>query len=467
MTTRCCRAFALSALLLGLCGVPARAADRGAPPRLPIETKWSVELTTAVVTAPVADEDRIVLALRSAHVVARHAADGRELWRVERNVTLPLAAAGGLVFLSAGDAVEALRGSDGATAWLLPRVTPAAPLVAAGEHLFVVTGEEILAIRAADGAIAWRQPAGGVSLAPAVDGDRLYLGAKDGRIVAMDAADGKLRWEKYLSGGVTAIAAHGGRVYAGAGDKHLYCLDARNGATKWPFRVGALVEGRIAVDDQRVYFAAVDNVVRALDRSTGNQRWKRPLNRRPIAGVRVVGHVVFVPISGAELIMLYDRDGERSGIIALPGETSRDTPPDVRERDAGLDVFVVTGGLSNKWNLTYVGPAGEAALVPLGSFLLPGAMFLTDPVLAPLIDVLPMVFGDPVLRPLEDLAWPLRLDDPPLVPLTALPGLQLRPLSPVLPPRGGGSRRGARLPRRSVPASAPRTTAAACSARRH
>jgi hypothetical protein len=201
--------------------------------------------------------------------------------------------------------------------------------------------------------------------------------------------------------------------------------------------VGALINGRIGVDADRVYFAALDNVVRALDRGSGNQRWKTPLDRRPIDGVRVLGHVVFVPIAGAELVMLYAGGGERSGMIALPGETSRDTPPDMRETEAGLDAFVVTGGLSNRWNLTYIGPAGEVPMVPFASLALPGAVFLTDPVLAPFAQVLPAVFGDPVLQPLDTMAWPLRLDDPPLVPLTTLPGLQLRPLSPVLPPRRG------------------------------
>ena len=394
-------------------------------------------LSTAVATNPVTDGGRIFLALRSAHFVARHASDGRELWRVERNVSDPFAAAEGLVFISAGDAIEALRGADGARAWLVPRVKTAAPLVVAGNLLFAVTSEEILAIRVADGAIAWRKPAGGVREAPTVDADRVYLGANDGRIVAMDVADGTERGEMYVPLGVTAIEAKGGRVYAGAGDKLLYCLDVRRRTVSWKRRIGALVSGRIAVDADRVYFAALDNVVYSLDRGSGNQRWKQSLNRRPIAGVRVLGHVVFVPVSGAELFMLYDRNGDRSGIIPLPGETSREVAPDIRETEAGLELFVVTGSLADQWNLTYVGPVFEDPLVPFASLDLPGAMFLTDPLLAPLARVLPMVFGDPVLAPVSDLGWPIRMEDPPLVPLTVLPGLQLRPLSPVLPPRRG------------------------------
>jgi outer membrane protein assembly factor BamB len=437
VTTICCRAFALSALLLAFCAAAARADDRRAPPRLPIATKWSVELTTAVVTGPVADGDRIFLALGSAHFVARHAADGRELWRIEKNVPTAFTAADGLVFISAGDAIEALRGADGASAWLVPRVKPVAPLVVAGGMLFAVTSEEILAISTKDGAIAWRKPAGGVREPPAIDGDRLYLGADDGRLVAMDVADGTPRWENYVQNGVTAIHAGGGRVYAGAGDKHLYCLDGRSGATKWSFPVGAIVTGRMAVDDDHVYFAARDNVVRALDRGNGNQRWKRALRRRSIAGVQVLGDVVFVQTAaGTELTLLYAPDGTPSGAIVLPGETPpRDMPPYARETAAGLDLFVVTGGLSNKWQLTYIGPAGEAALVAFASLELPGVPFLTDPALVPLGRVLPFVFDDPLLTPLSEIGWPIRMDDPPLVPFTTPPGLQLRPLSPVLPPR--------------------------------
>jgi outer membrane protein assembly factor BamB len=439
-TTISCRAFALSAVLLAVLSAPARGADRPAPPRLPIATKWSVELTTAVVSGPVSDGDRIFLALRSAHFVARHVADGRELWRIQKDVSTPFAAAGGLVFISAGDAIEALRASDGASAWLVPRVKAVTPLVVAADLLFAVTEKEILAIRAADGSIVWRHEAGGVRQAPAVDGDRLYLGADDGRILAIEVATGAVRWEKYVPGGVTAIGAEAGRVYAGAGDKHLHCLDARTGAPRWAFRVGSLINGRIAVDGERVYFAALDNVIRAVDRANGNQRWKAELSRRPIGGVLALGHVVFVPLTGTELLMLFDHDGARSGVIPLPGETWRETPPNMRETDAGLELFVVTGGLSNQWQLTYVGPAGEAAVVPFSSLTeLPGVLFLTDPILAPLAQVLPDVFGDPLLQPLSAVAWPIRLDDPPLVPLTTLPGLQLRPLSPVLPPRRGAS----------------------------
>jgi len=438
-TTISCRATALAAAFVLALTPASRAADKPLPPRLPLTIQWSVELTTGVTTAPVSDGDRVFLALSSAHLTARDARDGRELWRIAKNVAGPFAADAGLVFVSSGDAIEALHAADGTSAWTVPRLKAVAPLLAAAGFVFVVTDAEIVAVHARDGGVAWRHAAGGVRQAPAFDGDRLYLGANDGRIAAMELATGAVRWEEYVPGGVTALSAHRGRVYAGAGDKHLYCLDARDGSIKWPFRVGAIVLGGIAVDDDRVYFAALDNVVRALDRSTGNQRWKMPLAKRPLAGVRALGHVVFVPVAGNELIMLFDADGSRSGAIALPAETPPDGAPAARETAAGLEVFLVTGGLSNRWHLTFVGPASEAALVPFSAMTeLPGANLLTDPVLAPIGQGLSwLVLGDPLLRPLAAAGWPIELADPPLEPLTTLPGVQLRALSPVLPPRRG------------------------------
>jgi hypothetical protein len=53
-----------------------------------------------------------------------------------------------------------------------------------------------------------------------------------------------------------------------------------------------------------------------------------------------------------------------------------------------------------------------------------------------------LVEGDPPPVDAADMTWPLVLTDPPLEPLTVVPGLQLRRLSPVLPPRIGGSQPG-------------------------
>lgn len=416
------------------------AADKPPPPRLPLATFWSVDLTAAASTSPVSDGDRVFVALKSAHLTARAVADGHELWRIAKDVTVPMAADAGLLFVSAGEAVEALRVTDGGSAWIAPRIKTVAPLVTRAGWVIAVTDTEIIALRANDGQIVWRHPAGGVTLPPDIDGDRLYAGANDGRVLALTLASGVMAWETFLPLGVTTIAAHAGRVYAGAGDKQFYCLDGRSGKEQWDRNIGSVPEGRIAVDDKRVYFAARDNVVYALDRSNGNQRWRSSIRRRPLAGVFVFGHVVFVPAVAPQLFMVYDADGGPSGGLGLPGEIARDVTPHIRETAEGVNVFTVTGGLSNQFQLTFMAPVDESSMMPLSQWdVMPGVPFLTDPVLVPIGRALGwLILGDPMLLPVSTMGWPIILRDPPLEPLTTLPGQQLRPLSPVLPTRGGG-----------------------------
>src|SRR5207244_2150012 len=158
----------------------------------------------------------------------------------------------------------------------------------------------------------------------------------------------------------------------------------------------------------RVYFSARDNVVYALDRSNGNQRWMQPLRQRPIAGVIVRGHIVFVAVPSAELVMLYDKDGRPSGTLALPAPLLPDLPPDIRESDEGLSIVAVTGSLSNQWQLTLLATAGEPPLVPPASLSVPGVAYLTDPVLESIGKVLgPLVVGDPALLPAALMEWPI------------------------------------------------------------
>lgn len=385
-----------------------------------------------------ADAERIYLALKTAHVVAIGPSDGRELWRIAKDINGTMTAADGTLFLPLADAVEAVRGKDGASLWVAPRLKAMAPLVTNGSILLVATETEIVALKTADGQVAWRSPAGGVRQPPAVDGDRAVVGADDGRIVALSLADGTVAWEKYIEGGVTTLAAHRGLVYAGAGDKQLYCLDGRHGGMKWQYRIGSMISGRIGVDDDHVYLTALDNVVRALDRQTGNMRWHNALKHRPIGGVRVAGHIVFIQASGTEVLMLLARSGLPSGSVILPGETTRETPPDVRETTDGVHAVVVTGSLSNQWQLTLIGPASELATEPFDKFTIPGFAFLTDPQTQPVGRVVPwLILGDPALNPPSGLEWPVVLRDPPLERLTTIPGVQLRPLSPVLPVRRG------------------------------
>ena len=351
-----------------------------------------------------------------------------------------MAADGGLLFVAAGEAVEALRGDRRPERVDACRASrPSRRWSRAGGWVIAVTDAEIVAIRAKDGEVVWRHAAGGVRLPPAIDGDYLYAGADDGRVLALTLASGAVAWEQLRAGAASpTIAAHAGRVYAGAGDKQFYCLNGRSGKEEWPRSDRRQSDrpdrrGRRA----RVFRGAQQRRLRA--RSVERQ----PALDEPSStaarstGSLIAGHVVFVPAVGVAVVDVLRprRPAERRDHAAV-GDGARRSAA-VRETAAGVTVFVVTGGLANEWMLTYIAPADDTSIVPFtGLTEMPGVPFLTDPVLQPIGQVLgPLVLGDPVLWPASEMGWPLVLRDPPLEPLTTLPGLQLRPLSPVLPIR--------------------------------
>jgi outer membrane protein assembly factor BamB len=367
---------------------------------LPLAARWTVDLDGPPVARamPVVDEERIFVALRSGHIVARGLLDGVERWRRDLPTEQPIAVDEGVVFVSSRDAIHALRAADGATMWETPLAKITAPLVARAGWLIVLAEQRVLAFRSRDGRLIWQRDIGGSTEPPAIDGDRVYVSLDDGRIVAADITTGTAIWESTLDGIAGPPRAAADRVYAGASDRLFYCLKAQNGEIAWTMRIGAGIVGSAAVDAAHVYLLALDNVVRALDRSNGNQRWKQAYPRRASTGPAIGGKYVFVASSSSPEIWMWTTDGRRAGSLALPSAPA--VPPAVVERGAeSLDVVAVTGNLAGQWQLTLLASAGEPPLVP---------------------------FNEPpgvVLKP-EDRHVPA---EPPLVPLTGLPGIVLQP----------------------------------------
>jgi outer membrane protein assembly factor BamB len=346
---------------------------------LPLAPAWSVDLGGPPVAraTPVVDDERVYLALRAGHVVARSLHDGAERWRKELPTTQPLAVDAGVVFVSSRDAVHALRGADGATVWHTPVSGITAPLVARGGWLIVLAERRVLAFRSTDGARVWQRDIGASTEPPAIDGDRLYISLDDGRIVAADLETGESIWESPVGGRPGAPFASGDRVYAGAGDRQFYCLKAGTGEIEWVRRIGAAIVGSATVDVARVYFTALDNMLWALDRSNGNQRWQHAYRRRASTGPSIGGTFVFLASSSSPDIWMWTTDGKPAGSLTLPAESA--VPPAISMRGASeLDVLAVTGNLSSQWQLTRLTRAHEPPLAPLRD--VPGVVLPPEPV---------------------------------------------------------------------------------------
>jgi outer membrane protein assembly factor BamB len=293
--------------------------------------------------------------------------DGSEMWRRELNADRPLALAGDHLFVAAGEAIHVLRASDGEVVWRQPSGTLSAPLLVQDGWVIASADGHVTARRASDGSVVWKQPAGPQRHPASIEGDALYLPLSDGGVLALDLATGKERWRRRLRGEPSEILALPGRIYLGS-DRHFYCLNADDGHTEWPVRLGAPIIGRPVVDGDHIYFAAMDNMLRALDRKNGAIRWNVGIPFRPTGTPLIVGSVIVVPGAAANLRTFDMLTGKT--VAPIPFGERLASPPSFRETDRGPIAAAVTGGLNAEWKLLVLEPSLKILVEPLK--VLPG-----------------------------------------------------------------------------------------------
>ena len=342
----------------------AQTPPKPAPPA-PFRATWKVPLNASLSAPPVFSGDRGFFPLDNGRLEAHDLATGDTVWSVDARVASQPAAGGGQVFFVEPDAIRAARGDDGSLAWQLPFSEPlASPLVWDNGWLVAASASgSILAFRASDGRLIWRHDVGSPpSARPALAADRVYIAAGDARIVALQVETGAPLWERRLGGAPSDMLALDDRVYIGSNDNFLYCLRASDGEIDWRWRTGGDVVGLPIVDDQRVYFVALDNLLRALDRRSGAQRWKRALPFRPRAGPVRVGDALVVSGVAPTLRAFLARDGTPAGEVATESEVA--SAPYALASAATPTFVVVTRSLAAGATLTAISRVSEPLPTP-------------------------------------------------------------------------------------------------------
>ena len=242
----------------------------------PLEVKWSATLAAPPAFAPAFDNDHVYVPLRTNQLVALLIKDGKPVWSVECPMTAPPAAGDGLVYAGSEDLIEARTQADGRAQWRRPISGRVTRLDWDTGWLFASTETgPLLAIRAVDGEVIWQRDLGSpLSAPPAATGDRLYLGLKDGRVLAVSLQTGEDIWTQKLAESAAGILPVGDRVFVGARDNQFHSLDAKDGDDDWHYPTGADLLGLPVLDDRRVYFIALDNVLRGHSRNGGTMLWK-------------------------------------------------------------------------------------------------------------------------------------------------------------------------------------------------
>jgi outer membrane protein assembly factor BamB len=143
--------------------------------------------------------------------------------------------------------------------------------------------------------------------------------------------------------------------------------------------VGAALIGRPVLDAERVYFVAMDNVVRAFDRVDGALKWQAGLPFRPSAAPLLFGTAVVAPGAAADLRTFDAVTGKTGRAITFPAPLA--SPLSIQASDKGPLALTVTGAVDveyklSLWEPSMVIPTGPPTALPGKAVTLPTAQQL-------------------------------------------------------------------------------------------
>jgi outer membrane protein assembly factor BamB len=376
-------------------------------PLLPVVQEWIATLDDLPSAGAAMDAERIYIPIQPEKLVALSRATGAKLWTRDIESMWPPVVVADVLYVIASDEIHALEAATGAEKWRVGfDAVVSAPLTAAvasqqpragsrNDDLLLATFDKgrVVAYATDDGRMLWMRELGAASrFTPAIDGMRAVFAADDSRAVAVRLADGRVEWEQKLDGTLNQPSFARDRIFIGSNTNFLFALDNATGRVAWKWKTGGDVIGTAADNKGGAYYASLDNVVRAVNRSNGNQRWIKEIPARPALPPQVLG------------------DGVKyEEIVILTGVTSE------------IDAFAVkTGAAAGMYKLPYEGAAlqGEP---------------LIDPDLRPYKVAMVVITRDGRAIGLKPSA--MLLPEPMNVPLAELPGRRLERERFTPPPR--------------------------------
>jgi outer membrane protein assembly factor BamB len=298
-------------------------ADEASVRIVALDPRWTASFDTVPAAPSGFDQQMAYIPLKGGQLVAVDLSTGAVAWTRELATTFTPATGDGLVFAATDGAVTAFEQRRGEQAWSTPiGGAIAAPLYwDSGSLLLSTSSGDLMSLDAQDGRVRWRQPLGSrITVAPAPAGDRVFVALDDGRLASLDLAGGAIIWTVVLNEPVTGLLALSDQLIVGTRANRLHSVSTARGRIRWTQRAGADVAGAAAADDGAIYFAALDNVLRAVSRRSGNLRWTRRLASRPSSGPLRTGNLVLLPFVTTDIGAFAADTGVETFTIRAVGE---------------------------------------------------------------------------------------------------------------------------------------------------
>jgi outer membrane protein assembly factor BamB len=332
-------------------------------PLLPVVQEWIATLDDLPSAGGAMDAERVYVPIQPEKLVALSRTTGAKVWTRDIESKWPPVVVADVLYVIASDEIHALEAATGAEKWRVafdavvsaPLVTAiGSPESGAGSRrvdLLIATFDKgrVAAYAIDDGRMVWTGELGGTSrFVPAVDGDRAVFAVDDSRAVALRLADGRVEWEQKLDGMLNQPSFERDRIFIGSNTNLLFALDNETGRIAWKWKTGGDVIGTAADGRGGAYYASLDNVVRAVNRGNGNQRWIKEIPTRPALPPQVLGDGVkyeqIVVLTGAtsEIDAFAAKNGAASGMYTPPSDLQGGPLIDPELRPYQVAMVVIT-----------------------------------------------------------------------------------------------------------------------------
>lgn len=242
------------------------------------EKRWSVKVSSEVLSAPLVSASRVVVRSNDGRVFGLDPADGSRKWVFDRGLpTLSVrgnsspVGANGMAYIGYDDgSIVALREEDGLRVWEQAVAEPDGrtelermadvdgEMVVDGDQMYAVSvHDKVMALSAANGQAVWTHDVGSYS-GIAAAGDKLLVSDKLGNVWALDRATGNSLWKQDALGNrqLTSPVVQGQYVVVGDLEGYLHWLKTDTGEIAGRQRVeGAALRGTPQVSADGVLYA--------------------------------------------------------------------------------------------------------------------------------------------------------------------------------------------------------------------
>ncbi len=142
-------------------------------------------------------------------------------------------------------------------------------------------------------------------------GDTIVCGSCDRSVFGLNIKTGELRWRRKLESPVIArVTIAGGNAYVAAESGRIECLRAADGRAVWRLQAPGLVRHPVLVRGARAFVSASDGTLLCVTADSGSLLWQRKLDGRPATSAVADTERVYVGTSDRAVQAVDQTSGE-------------------------------------------------------------------------------------------------------------------------------------------------------------